>query len=198
MGHWKCSARGFLWAAVLAFGIGGAASATNGNLLFVNGNKVNVRAGPSASDAVILQVVKGDKLKELQRQGEWVNVAIEAAGSMTVGWIHLSLVTKSDPAAVAVTKNTTYDYPQFETAVMAFSRRVHDDSGVRLYTAVEHVDQGVVKVTVAEDWLGFSEANQRSHLDSLFDMWARVGGVRPPRTVLVVAQDGAEVMRKTR
>ncbi len=67
--------------------------AAPGDILYVHVEVVNIREGPSTKDPVVLMLLKGHKLLELQRQGEWVEVDTGRTGGKT-GWIHSSFIGK--------------------------------------------------------------------------------------------------------
>ena len=57
--------------------------------LFVTGDRVNLREGPSLEHRVIRQLSKGHTLKAVQREGDWVEVRDE---DDNVGWISREFV----------------------------------------------------------------------------------------------------------
>jgi uncharacterized protein YgiM (DUF1202 family) len=65
--------------------------AAPGDVLYVKGNNVRVRAAPGLQAAVLRQVHYGQVVIEIQRQGEWVKVSLSQSKGM-IGWIHGSLV----------------------------------------------------------------------------------------------------------
>lgn len=60
--------------------------------LSVTGDRVNFRAGPALDHPVIRQLDEGHALKEIQRQGDWVEVSDEYGN---VGWISAEFVSES-------------------------------------------------------------------------------------------------------
>jgi hypothetical protein len=77
-----------------------AAVAAPGDQLAVTGDVVNVRAGPSTGDRVLLHVDRDEPAVELRRIDDWVQVQIP--GRVAEGWIHqslLRLVDRAPPAA---------------------------------------------------------------------------------------------------
>jgi len=67
--------------------------ATPGDILYVHVEVVNMREGPSTKDPVVLMLLKGHKLLEFQRIGEWVEVEAGRTSGKT-GWIHSSFIGK--------------------------------------------------------------------------------------------------------
>lgn len=81
----------------LAFGlllVAASVSAAPGDQLFVNGEAVNMRAGPGTDFDVVAKLKRGQELVEFDRKDEWINVGVAKPGGHA-GWIHSSLVSKS-------------------------------------------------------------------------------------------------------
>ncbi len=75
----------------LTFFLALAARASPGDTLYVQSKSVNVYEAPSANAPVVMQVIRGQKLKEFRRQGEWVKVIIYGEVGKE-GWIEGSFV----------------------------------------------------------------------------------------------------------
>jgi len=65
--------------------------------VYVTGSVVNIREGPSTRFPVVAKVIRGRKLTELSREGDWVKIALKARDDK-VAWIHSSLVS-AEPQA---------------------------------------------------------------------------------------------------
>jgi len=74
--------------------LGGAALAAEGDELVVSGDGVNLRSRPEAGAPVLLQIYRDESAVELAREGDWVRVRLPERD--TAGWIHGSLVTRTD------------------------------------------------------------------------------------------------------
>jgi hypothetical protein len=68
-----------------------------GDLLIVTGDRVNVRSGPALDHVVVKNVSRNQRVVEVGRQGDWVQVKI--AGSGAGGWIQGSLVAPAEGEA---------------------------------------------------------------------------------------------------
>ena len=77
--------------------------AAPGDYLYVQAEVVNMREGPSTKHPVVLMLLEGHKLLELQRQGEWVEVDTGRTGGKT-GWIHSSFIGKEPTDGVTRTR----------------------------------------------------------------------------------------------
>jgi hypothetical protein len=67
-----------------------AAVAAPGDALTVTGDVVNVRAGPGTRNPVLFHVARDQRVVEVTRTGDWVQVQVP--GEATDGWIHQSLL----------------------------------------------------------------------------------------------------------
>src|SRR6478609_4227991 len=77
---------GMIWA---TNSIGTLAAAT-GDTLRVAGERVNLRAGPSDNATVRSQILQGEQLLELQRDGSWYGVRVLRTGEE--GWVFGNLI----------------------------------------------------------------------------------------------------------
>jgi uncharacterized protein YgiM (DUF1202 family) len=79
-----------VYVATLALTGTGSLLAATGDTLRVVGERVNLRAGPSDNATVRSQVVQGEQLLELQRDGNWYGVRVLRTGEE--GWIFGNLI----------------------------------------------------------------------------------------------------------
>jgi SH3-like domain-containing protein len=126
-----------------------AALGATGDALTVEGNRVNVRAGPNVASPVILQLDRGDRLVEIGRSGAWVNVEIPHHGGRQ-GWIHDSLVAAAAAAPApeptptagaetpaAPTPLAEEDRPLVEVQGLGANIRQRPSSGAPVITAID-------------------------------------------------------------
>ena len=71
-------------------------SAATGDVLFVLGDNVNLRQGPNLESPVERQFNRGERLFELGRDGDWVEIGNEKTGPR-LGWVHETLVSRVSP-----------------------------------------------------------------------------------------------------
>lgn len=74
----------------------GWAIAAPGETLYVKGNSVNIRSGPSTGTKVVAKLENGHALTEIGRDGHWINITIARRDGAT-GWIREDL-TSASPA----------------------------------------------------------------------------------------------------
>ena len=80
-----------LWFPVLLFLGVVNVHAEPGDVLIVTGWVVNMRAGPSMDNDILVQVKKGQRLVEIRRQGNWIEAETGLADTSSA-WIYVSLV----------------------------------------------------------------------------------------------------------
>ena len=86
------------YVATLALAGTGSVLAATGDTLRVVGERVNLRAGPSDNATVRSQVVQGEQLLELQRDGNWYGVRVLQTGEE--GWIFGNLIEPLTPSTL--------------------------------------------------------------------------------------------------
>src|SRR5215813_3519880 len=81
-----------LWLAAGLALMASPALADTGDLFQVSGARANLRSGPSDQTTVRNQLLQGEQLVELRRDGNWVGVRVMRTGEE--GWIYADLVTR--------------------------------------------------------------------------------------------------------
>ena len=174
--------------------VGWSAFAAPGDALYIQKDRVNVRAGPSTDAAVLMQLNLGHKLIEFARQGEWVNVGIERTGGKD-GWIHDSLIGKNAPSGKTVAQPDRR-FDQFKQAVSQLNARVRQIAGVEFFTHVENLGDGIVQLTATGAWLAAPYGDRESNLNTLYNLWDAADGSGLPIMVHIVDPGGSLVMKK--
>lgn len=90
-------------ACVIAALAAGSSFAASGDPLSVTGSRVNVRSGPGTDNAVVTQVNRDQRVVEIAREGDWVQVEIANSGGRQ-GWIHSSLVAAATGGEATATQ----------------------------------------------------------------------------------------------
>lgn len=178
-------------AALVAAGLlAGAASAAPGDVHRVTGERVNLRAGPSDDANVRGQVVRGDELLELTRQGDWIGVRSVSSG--VEGWIYGGLTEIAARSTLggaggegAFGQPQTAGFqsfsPEFDTLLASIGQHM----GMRLFETVERGDDGVLRLTPTREFL--SGAGQEAHLLAALavqQMWKNFNNGRPVRVTM--------------
>lgn len=171
------------------------AIAAPGDKLFVSGSVVNIREQPAASAKIVTEVSRGQELIEFGREDEWVAVGIVGTGKD--GYIHKSLVSTTRPSGPAPSA-TTPEYQRFAAAFRQLNDSMQSQYGIRLFSGSRYKGDGIVEVTATSDWVKAPADNQRSSLNTVFDLWDAAEGTGLPIAVYVVDGGGRELMRKAR
>ncbi|WP_157937574.1 SH3 domain-containing protein [Oceaniglobus roseus] len=82
-------------AAELPVGEATASAGDAGDMWFVTGSRVNLRAGPSTSDSVVGQVVEGDLAEVLEENGGWYRIRTSDGGQ--TGFIYGKFLSAERP-----------------------------------------------------------------------------------------------------
>ena len=167
-----------------------------GDTLYIQGDKVNVRRGPSPNAQVMMQLGRGHKLVEFERRSGWVHVGIDRTGGKD-GWVHGSLVSLSFPGGGS-TAPADPKFDRFLAAVDQLNEKVKRAAGVRFFTKVENLGDGIVQLTATVTWLSAPRADREGNLNTLFNMWDAAEGSGLPIMVRIVDGRGNLVMRKAR
>lgn len=88
--------------------------ATAENILFVQGNRVNVRKGPGTNFPVIMQLKNNTRVIERLRQGDWV--AVKVSGAVENGWIHDTLLQNEKIEYSKASMSSKGDYAKGEAS----------------------------------------------------------------------------------
>lgn len=187
---------------LLVFLISANGFAATGDILYIRGNAVNLRGGPSTQHRIVLQLQAGHKLRELQRKGEWVKVEAENTGG-TSGWVHVSLIGKpqveqATPPEQATKPPTSSKFEVFKTAFNEATTRAKRKTGNTLFTKAEDLGHGIVQLTATDRWLAAPASVQQRHLRAVFKLWWAAQGNELPIAVYVVDKHGKQRMSMRR
>ena len=172
------------------------ASSAPGDTLFVQGNIVNMREGPSTSEPVVLKLEKGHELVEFQTMGEWVEVGASRTDGKT-GWIHSSLIGSDfSGGSTAAPEDPKFD--QFLEAFDKLNERAENLAGVELFTGAENLGDGIIQVTATDVWLNASVSDRESNLNTIYKLWEAADGTGLPIAVYVVNKNGDMKMAKNK
>ena len=170
---------------------GGPALAAAGDTHRVVGERVNLRAGPSDDANVRTQVVQGEELLELARDGNWYGVRVLRTGEE--GWIFGDLVapvattTLGGGGGASVATAGVGDLSRDFDRLMGQLAQRH---GFPLFDQVRQLDGTTLEATLAPDWLRAGSADE--HLlaaTAIYQMWKNHQNSAPVR-VLVLEPGG--------
>lgn len=166
------------------------------DILYVHGNSVNMRGGPSTSNNVVLKFQDGHKLIEIQRKGEWVEIRPYGT-SGTSGWIHSSLV-RAEPSGRTTRALANSGYDKFIIVFNKLNERVKKEVGYEFFTSAEDLGDGFIQITATDTWLDGSLSDRESNLRTIFQLWDAADESRLPIAVYVIDETGNRRMSMTR
>ncbi len=171
--------------------------ATPGDELTVVGNIVNLRAGPSIATPVVMRLVKGRKLVEIQRNADWIEVG---TGKMKVesGWIHSTLVEKIfiTDAGEAPKKTVIVEtiFELFQLALAELNENIKRETGNTHFINAKDLSNGIIEVTATELWLSSPTKEREDDMTEIFKIWNAAMGDEAHITVFIVDKDGQRRM----
>lgn len=163
-----------------------AASAAPGDTYRVTGERVNLRAGPSDEANVRGQVLSGEQLLELRRDGNWYGVRVLRTGEE--GWIFGDLIEPVATSTLAggeggVASAGFGDLSRdFDRLLGALTQRY----GFPLFDRVTPAGNGALEVRMSESWL--RAGSQDEHLlaaAAIYQMWKNHQNSAPVRVVML-------------
>jgi hypothetical protein len=167
------------------------ASAATGDTHRVVGERVNLRAGPSDDANVRTQVVQGEELLELARDGRWYGVRVLRTGEE--GWIFGDLIAPVATTTLGGGGGAAVATAGFGELSRDFDRlmgQLAQRHGFPLFDQVRQLDGTTLEATLTPDWLRAGSADE--HLlaaTAIYQMWKNHQNSAPVR-VLVLESDG--------
>ncbi|MGD9507145.1 MAG: SH3 domain-containing protein [Geminicoccaceae bacterium] len=160
------------WAAALAMIAIPAASAATGDTLRVVGERVNLRAGPSDDANVRSQILQGEQVLELRRDGNWYGVRVLRTGEE--GWMFGNLLEPLTPTTLGAeavqlpSAGFRELAPDFDRLLGNLAQRY----GFPLFESVRPEGSNGLRVTLSPQWLRAGSADE--HLlaaTAVYEMW---------------------------
>ena len=172
-----------------------ASFAGPGDVLYLNGNDVLVRQGASPEHAVVMTLDRGQRLTELERQGQWVRVRVEQAGEPE-GWVH-TFFTQTTPLVHPTAPRQDKPLGPFRQDVEDFNEAARRLSGATFFTGVKPIGESSVELTASEEWLSLRPSERDQMLDQLHRLWSGYNAGDGQVSVYVINPRGQRVMQRT-
>ena len=180
------SAVAYALVAILALPTASPTSAATGDTLRVVGERANLRAGPSDNANVRSQIVQGEQLLELRRDGNWYGVRVLRTGEE--GWIFGRLIepltptTLGDGAVGSPSAGFGELSPDFDRLMANLAQRF----GFPLFTSVRQAGDNTLEATLTPQWLRAGSDDE--HLlaaTATYQMWKNHQNGAPVRLLLL-------------
>ena len=174
----------------------GNVMAATGDVIYVQGDVVNMREAPSTEANIVLKLHEGQKMLEIQQKGDWVEVGVYRTGGKS-GWVHSSFVGNQIlDGAIEAFADPKFD--KFNAAFSELNSSIKRESGILLFTKAENLGDGIVQVTATDTWLSAPESERQSSLQTIFNLWDEVEDSESPIAIYIVDKDGIQQMSKQR
>ena len=167
------------------------APAATGDTHRVVGERVNLRAGPSDDANVRTQVVQGEELLELARDGSWYGVRVLRTGEE--GWIFGDLIAPVATTTLGGGGGASIASAGFGDLSRDFDRlmgQLSQRHGFPLFDDIRQVEGNTLEVPITAQWLRAGSADE--HLlaaTAIYQMWKNHQNSAPVR-VLVLEPGG--------
>jgi len=157
-----------------------------GDELVINESLVNMRAGPSAEDEVLLKLKQDRKVTEIQRQGSWVEIETHREDIKT-GWIHKTLLSKA-----TISKNTSSPsrLDNFMQRFNDMNEVITKQNGVIYFSNVKHIGKGQLEVIATQAWINSNIETRNNTLSEIFKFWSEVSPVGSSISIQVFDEQG--------
>jgi Bacterial SH3 domain len=177
-------------ATFLALGAGPPRAAT-GDTHRVVAERVNLRAGPSDDANVRSQVMQGEQVLELRREGGWYGVRVLRTGEE--GWIFADLIEPVGTTTLGGGEGGSAGGAGFADLSRDFDRvmgQLSQRHGFPLFGEVRQAEGNTLEVPITAQWLRAGSADE--HLlaaTAIYQMWKNHQDSAPVR-VLLLEPDG--------
>jgi hypothetical protein len=176
-----------LVAGCLAIALAGGAAATPGDTFKIASDRVNLRAGPSDAATVRSQVLRGEEVVELRRDGNWLGVRVLRTGEE--GWIFSELLTPSMISTLSGNGAAGLAPAGFAELSRDFDRLmglVNQRAGYPLVQNVRQRDGNALDVSLTPAWL--RDGSRDEHVLTaltIYQMWKNHQNSAPVRLSLL-------------
>ena len=160
--------------------------AEKGDELVVTKNRVNVRAAASLESEILLRLEKGHHVIEIQRQEDWIKVAL-GLDDISYGWIHKSLLTK------IVKQEDKLSVANFEKFIQEFNDHkavIKKQNDTIYFSKVTHKEKGNIELLATQAWLNSSIEVRNNSLTDVFKLWTKFVSVGSSVSVQVLDEQG--------
>ena len=160
--------------------------AEKGDELVVTKNLVNVRSEASLESEVLLRLEEGRNVIEIQRQKNWIKVALDL-DDISYGWIHKSLLTK---VVKQENKSSLINFEKFIQEFNDYKAVIKNQNGTIYFTKATHKEKGNIELLATQAWLNSSIEVRNNSLTDVFKLWTKFVSVGSSISVQVLDEQG--------
>lgn len=161
--------------------------AAAGDQLIITGNIVNLRTAPSTDAASPIKLLKDQKVTEIHRQGDWVEVKTNREDIKT-GWIYKTLIRNLKKKESAEEKR----FRIFKQRFNAYKENVRNQNGIPQFKEAIDKGEGTLHVIATEAWLATTHETRGVSLNEVFKLWSAVVPVGSSLSVIVLDEQGEQ------
>ena len=161
--------------------------AAMGDTLIITGDIVNLRTAPSTDADTPIKLLKDQKVIEIQRQDEWVEIET-GRDDIKTGWVHKSLV--SNVTTNASSKQFNYFMQRFNEHNETRKNK-HD---IIYFSTAKDQGDGTIELIATEDWLQADYDQRGQALNTIFKLWSDIVPVGKSMSVIVFDEQGEQHM----
>ena len=162
--------------------------------VYVRKNIANLRREPSMNSPALRILTKGQRLIEVNRSGNWVQVVSDGGGDKR-GWVHASLigdVKQHAPQKFFVTE----EYKTFLHSYERLNKIIKRLKGMTFFGEVVYLGNGVIQVTATDALLSAPKSYRKEYFDKISHMWLKLNRGSLPVTVRIVDPTGRMQYKK--
>jgi Bacterial SH3 domain len=163
------------------------ALADTGDLFQVSGERANLRSGPSDQMTVRDQLLHGEQIVELRRDGNWVGVRVMRTGEE--GWIYSNLIVRVQQTQLTGGAPVQPEDAGFRALAPDFDQlidRLDQQLGYRIVARVDTPSPAELRVTPTREFLfGGGRAAQITATLAIFEMWKNHQNGQPVAVTLL-------------
>lgn len=172
---------------VCCFLLIGNSFATMGDTLVITGDIVNVRTAPSTEADTPIKLSKGQKVIEIRRQDDWVEIET-GRDDIKTGWVHKSLVDN------VTTKESSKQFNYFMQRFNEHNETSKNKNESIYFSTAKDSGDGTIELIATEDWLKADYEQRGQALNTIFKLWSDIVPVGKPMSVIVLDKQGEQHM----
>ena len=157
-----------------------------GDTLVITGNIVNLRTGPSTNTDVAIKLLKDRKVKEIQRQDDWVEVETGRT-DIKSGWVHRSLLKVIKQRLSLAQKR----FVRFNEHFTQYKETMKQ-TGAEYFLEAKDKGEGTLEIVVTKAWLNANDEKKQHSLNKVFQLWSAVIPVGSAMSVHVIDRNGEQ------
>lgn len=171
--------------ALLSLTASAVSYAAPGDLWEVQQYSTNIRSGPGTDHRVVTQAGRADVAMELQREGNWLEIAL-VKGSQ--GWVRDDLL---DPLTPGESDEPTPGFLLFQDML------IDADGAGGMFRQPTYLGYSVVLLTVNDAYLSLPAETREHQLEDLLRLWQTINNTGIPATIILRLEDGQRLTSKS-